>query len=275
MSGTVVVLILGVLVIAYAVYFTHTVLRPRLGGRGGTGPATFEVGANTRRQVIDEVTSAGRGRGLSPGQLEAAAERTRRDLTSSPALRAARCLWVDHDPDGIVHERRMLELLRVEIDLARTTNQALQFLVGRRYDVVITDLTRPVAGGGVDDRAGIKLLKMLAGAPTVSPLVVYADDIDLADDTDEPADAKEAADDADEPADTDTATDGESDSDRATSDDHTDSAPSDGGAAGDGEEPEPPPDDPRLDDARAAGARAAVAAPSALLRSVLDLLNAA
>jgi CheY-like chemotaxis protein len=68
----------------------------------------------------------------------------------------------------------MLEHLKVEIDLARSTEEALQLLVGRRYDVIITDLNRPAADGSEDPEAGIRFLELLAGAPAVPPVIVYA-----------------------------------------------------------------------------------------------------
>ena len=50
----------------------------------------------------------------------------------------------------------------------------MQLLVGRRYDVIITDLTRPAADGSEDPEAGIRFLELLSGAPAVPPVIVYA-----------------------------------------------------------------------------------------------------
>jgi hypothetical protein len=263
MSGNYVVLILGILALVFAVYFTHTILRERAATRGdGDRPAGFQVDANSRRQVVEEVKAAGVNRALSPARLEADIEQARGAFAGAPKLQAGRCLWVDHDPDAIVHERRMVELLRVEIDVARTTNLALQFLVGRRYDFIITDLTRPIAGGSVDERAGIKLLKMLAGAPTVPPAIVYADRLENGDDAPD-LDAPEGADagDADDVGDADDAGEGDDGTAGEEASGGTDLEPSEIEVA-----------DVRLDDARTAGARAAVTTPAALLQSVLDIL---
>ena len=67
----------------------------------------------------------------------------------------------------------MLERLRVDIDLARSTEEALQYLAGRTYRFIITDLRR-----GDDERAGLEFLRVLAEAPAVPPCLVYAGKID-------------------------------------------------------------------------------------------------
>ncbi len=258
MSANVVVLILGILVIGYAVYFTHTILRRRLELQGAAGSRSrFTVGRSTRQQLADEVGAAGELRALSAAEIAADVDRAGTALAASPELLSSRCLWVDDQPDAQVHERRMLELLRVEIDLARSTNQALQFLAGRKYDFVVSDLARPVASGGVDDRAGIKLLKMLAGAPTVPPLIVYGEPINPTGDADDSDPDDSDADDSDaddSDADDETPVPGSAETGRA------DAIGADGFA------------DVRFADARAAGARATVNVPSALLRSVLDVV---
>ncbi len=302
MNGNYVVLILGVLVVAYLVYFTHTVVRGRMATRGaGGGGRVVQVRGNACNQLTEAARAAGENRSLGGMRLTNDVARARSVLGDGPTVRTSRCLWVDHDPDGIVHERRMVEHLHVDIDLARTTNQALQFLVGRTYDFVITDLTRPLASGDVDDRAGIKLLKMLAGAPTVPPVIVYADHIvtgtddDAGDDAGNTEASESGAGDAgsgrgalpeprvatpaDQAAAAEAAAEAGVDEDDTTEDDTDgdDTAGDDGeleGDAGRATRGADPVIDERLVDARAAGARAAVTTPGALLQSVLDLVRA-
>jgi CheY-like chemotaxis protein len=69
----------------------------------------------------------------------------------------------------------MLERLHVQIDLARSSDEATQLLIGRRYDLLITDLTRG-AREALDHEAGLAFLRFLAGAPMVPPVLVYASD---------------------------------------------------------------------------------------------------
>jgi CheY-like chemotaxis protein len=175
MDWSVTMLVLGVLVLAFGVYVVQTVIRPS----GGT----LDV-ALSAKELRFKVTSADRD--LARGDLKAASvERGQHpdpskeeELARVETVRRTRVLWVDDRPEGNVHERRMLERLHADIELADSTDAALQLLVGREYELIITDLTR-VDRDGVDDReAGLDLLRFLAAAPGVSPVIVYAGRID-------------------------------------------------------------------------------------------------
>ncbi|MFZ0479572.1 MAG: hypothetical protein WAL71_10510 [Terriglobales bacterium] len=56
----------------------------------------------------------------------------------------ARLLWVDDEhPYQNVRERRVLLAAGIAVDLARSTDEALQWLYRSSYDVLITDASRP------------------------------------------------------------------------------------------------------------------------------------
>jgi CheY-like chemotaxis protein len=172
----VVILVLGVLVLAYATYFTHAVLTRRGGsleaGVGGEG-VFVRVTANERNLSAKDARLASQNR-VPAADAEAEARKVSTILGDTRAVRVSRCLWVDDDAAGNVYERRMLERLGIEIDLARSTTEALQLLIGRRYDLIITDLARPDGDGILDAEAGIHMLELMSGAPRVPPVIVYA-----------------------------------------------------------------------------------------------------
>lgn len=178
MDWNVVVFVLGILVLGFAVYFTHTVLSRGGGtleaGVGGSTGAFIKLSAYERNLAVTDARAAGAAKAISTDEGERAATA----LHDVEELRVAHCLWVDDDPINNVHERRMLERLHVKIDLARSTDEALQRLVGRRYQFVITDLTRPGTDGQPDERAGVEFLRLLAEASDVPPVIVYAGSTD-------------------------------------------------------------------------------------------------
>jgi CheY-like chemotaxis protein len=173
---SIVVLALGVLVLAFATYFTQTILR----NAGGTMEASvtpeglvFKVSAQERQLALSDMRAASAKRGVPAEDEEANGS-----LRGVAELRVARALWVDDNPPGNVHERRMLERLHVDFDLARSTEEALTYLIGRRYQLIVTDLTRPDETGAENPRAGLEFLRRLSCAPTVPPILVYAGRID-------------------------------------------------------------------------------------------------
>jgi len=100
-----------------------------------------------------------------------AAELVNQAITPRVVRRAekATLLWVDDRPDNNVHERQALEALGLKIVLSTSTDDALQKLTGRRYDVIISDMGRPP-----DNRAGYTLLEKLRTAGNDTPYIIYA-----------------------------------------------------------------------------------------------------
>jgi CheY-like chemotaxis protein len=173
---SIVVLALGVLVLVFAAYYTQAILR----NAGGTMEASvtregFAIKLSTQEQhlALDDMRAASAEKGVPADD-----EKVSASLRGVGELRVARALWVDDNPVGNVHERRMLERLHVKFDLARSTEEALAYLIGRRYQLIVTDLTRPDETGAEDRRAGLEFLRLLSGAPAVPPILVYAGLID-------------------------------------------------------------------------------------------------
>jgi CheY-like chemotaxis protein len=85
----------------------------------------------------------------------------------------AQILWVDDHPENNLNERRMLRQLKAEVDIARSTEEALVMLSGGRYDVVISDMARDG-----NPTAGLELLKELRKDGKTTPVIFYIGVID-------------------------------------------------------------------------------------------------
>lgn len=81
----------------------------------------------------------------------------------------ATALWVDDQPSNNIFERQSLEALGVSFVLATSTEEALDRLALRSFDVVISDMARPS-----DSRAGYTLLEKLRASGSQTPFVIYA-----------------------------------------------------------------------------------------------------
>jgi CheY-like chemotaxis protein len=68
----------------------------------------------------------------------------------------ARMLWIDDHPENNLNERNMFRQLKVEIDMARSTEEALDILKIGKYDIIISDIAR-----NGEATAGLTLLKRL------------------------------------------------------------------------------------------------------------------
>lgn len=84
-------------------------------------------------------------------------------------LQGSRILWVDDRPGNNIFERQALEALGVNIDLATSTEEALQIVRRRSYDLIISDMGRPR-----DEKAGYTLLGQLREAGNMTPFVIYS-----------------------------------------------------------------------------------------------------
>jgi CheY-like chemotaxis protein len=84
-------------------------------------------------------------------------------------LLGARILWVDDHPDNNRYERQALEALGIIVDLATSTDEALEKLRRQQYKLVISDMGRPP-----DRRAGYTLLDAMRQGGNHTPFVIYA-----------------------------------------------------------------------------------------------------
>jgi CheY-like chemotaxis protein len=88
--------------------------------------------------------------------------------------RQPRVLWVDDHPENNRAEAAMLARLQIEVDLARSSDEAQAKLAaaraeGRPFDLVISDWTRDAEG----PLAGLRLLGSLRGDGHTLPVVYY------------------------------------------------------------------------------------------------------
>ena len=91
----------------------------------------------------------------------------RRAVRLEEMLKGVRVLWVDDHPENNDVERNMLGALGMIVDLAPTTELAMQRLKGIHYDLVVSDILR-----NGDEKAGLQLLAETRklGLP---PLVIF------------------------------------------------------------------------------------------------------
>ncbi len=79
-----------------------------------------------------------------------------------------RVLWIDDNPDSLRNERKMLERLQVDIDLARDEAEAKKLLRGGKYDLILSDIAR-----GDDNAAGLKFLQEYSKTQKHVPFIFY------------------------------------------------------------------------------------------------------
>jgi CheY-like chemotaxis protein len=127
-----------------------------------------------RQEAAAAIGAAVGARGLAGASSGAAAD-PREVADALPSVRAqrrmegSRILWVDDRPDNNRYERQALEALGLRIDLSISTDDALEKVQGRNYDLIISDMSRPP-----DDRAGYTLLRKLRDAGHSTPFIIYA-----------------------------------------------------------------------------------------------------
>lgn len=135
------------------------------------------VEASAKRQQVEAAAALGAAvAARAPGDAGPGANAHPRDIVAAlPSPRAqqrlqgARVLWVDDRPDNNRFERQTLEALGIDIDLSASTEDALEKIRRRSYDLIISDMGRPP-----DARAGYTLLDELRKSGNQTPYVIYA-----------------------------------------------------------------------------------------------------
>jgi CheY-like chemotaxis protein len=84
-------------------------------------------------------------------------------------IQNAQVLWVDDRPANNRYERETLEALGIRVDISTSTEDALDRMKWRSYDLVISDMGRPP-----DQSAGYTLLDALRARGDEIPYVIYA-----------------------------------------------------------------------------------------------------
>lgn len=87
-------------------------------------------------------------------------------------LNGASVLWVDDNPDGNHHERRILRMLGISVVPALSNDEALELLEDHAFDLVISDIDR---GGG---ETGVALPAKLRRAGVDVPVLFYVGRVD-------------------------------------------------------------------------------------------------
>jgi CheY-like chemotaxis protein len=102
---------------------------------------------------------------VSSEDKEQALKRAKKHLH---VFRDAQFLWVDDHPENNFNEVAMFRQLRVGIDTAEGTEEALEILRNRRFDLVISDMAR-----GDEATAGLEFLEQFRRVNKTTPVVFY------------------------------------------------------------------------------------------------------
>jgi CheY-like chemotaxis protein len=91
----------------------------------------------------------------------------------APLAAQARILWVDDHPGGNTLERSTLLSWEVDVQAARTTDEALRELsdAAQHFDLVLSDWRRPSEDDGAP--AGLRLLQSIRDAGLKQPVIFY------------------------------------------------------------------------------------------------------
>jgi CheY-like chemotaxis protein len=80
-----------------------------------------------------------------------------------------RLLWVDDHPENNDYPRQIFEQLGIQVVLSRSTEEALQRLAERKFDLVISDM-----GRDSNPKAGLDLLEQMRDKRIDTPTIIYA-----------------------------------------------------------------------------------------------------
>jgi CheY-like chemotaxis protein len=88
---------------------------------------------------------------------------------TSRQLERASVLWVDDKPMNNTYERQALEALGIQFTISKSTEDALERLQRKNYDLIISDMGRPP-----DQKAGYTLLEKVKEIHITTPFIIYA-----------------------------------------------------------------------------------------------------
>jgi CheY-like chemotaxis protein len=174
-AGLVEVLIWPAVLVFFLVYFRRSLRNfiSNLGELSFKAPGLEATAKRAKEEAAAAIGAAEAVRAPSDGARTSVHPRDVADaLPDTRALRrlqGSNVLWVDEVPDNNVFERQALEALGVRIDLSTSTNDALEKISRRSYDLIISDMGRPA-----DMRAGYALLDKLRDAGERIPFVIYS-----------------------------------------------------------------------------------------------------
>ncbi len=88
---------------------------------------------------------------------------------TSQRMEGVSILWVDDRPTNNTYERQALEALGVQFTISKSTEDALDRLHRKSYDVILSDMSRPP-----DQQAGYTLLEQIKAMHITTPYIIYA-----------------------------------------------------------------------------------------------------
>lgn len=146
-------------------------IRERIRSATGKEPAPIDIasslGAFEKQAGGGEIIEA----------VESVVDRSsalRRAKFSESMLAGARILWIDDHPENNAWERVTFTSLKMDVVPALTTQDALKFLAGESFDVIISDIFREGS-----QAAGLLDLPKLQKASPMTPVVFYVGSVDV------------------------------------------------------------------------------------------------
>lgn len=127
--------------------------------------ATSELVASVARPTADTapLSAARNAKEAAEVVAEAVSQRIIRRASEATVF------WVDDRPDNNIFERQSLAALGVSFVLARSTDEAIEKIGTKKFDVVISDMARPD-----DRRAEYSLLEKLRKIGDKAPFIIYS-----------------------------------------------------------------------------------------------------
>lgn len=143
----------------------HDVLLPSLSGFKAMG-VEFSFVQDSINAAIELAEKSPQWKvEVLPTEKKRALNRAKEHLKT---FRDAQILWVDDHPENNLNERRMFRQLKAEIDIAKSTEEALNMLGKHGYDLVISDMAR-----GDENTAGLKFLEQFRKRNNKTPVIFY------------------------------------------------------------------------------------------------------
>jgi CheY-like chemotaxis protein len=87
-------------------------------------------------------------------------------------LQNSQILWMDDHPENNLNERKMFRQLKIDIDIAKSTEEALGMLRIGRYDLILSDMAHDD-----DPTAGLSLLRQIP-SERKAPVIFYVGVVD-------------------------------------------------------------------------------------------------
>jgi CheY-like chemotaxis protein len=125
-------------------------------------------GVEVEAAIKQELEKVAEAAPQSVGGSEQRTQVARRASNHANILRGANVLVVDDNPAGMAGTIRILEDLGVNVEIARSTRDAMRALQRKSFDVVNSDMRR-----GSDPLAGLELIREMRDASLRQPVVLY------------------------------------------------------------------------------------------------------